>query len=67
MLQGPDGCPGAVFQVQFIQEVADVGFDGFFADHHLFGNLAVGQSPGDQLQDLPLTLGQSLQLFGQGD
>ena len=54
-----DGGLGAVRQVQFAQDVADVGLDCFLADHQLVGDLPVASAPGDQPQNIQLSFGQA--------
>ena len=57
-LPGIDGSLGAVEQVQFAQDVADVPFDRVLGDDQFFGNQAVRQTIGDQLEHIHLALGQ---------
>jgi len=56
--QGIEGGLGAAAEVQLAQDLAHVGADRRFADGELFGDLAVGPAPGDQLQHLDLALGE---------
>jgi hypothetical protein len=49
---------GAVACVEFGEEAADVGLDGADADVESLGDFPVGQSLGDQAQDVRLALSQ---------
>src|SRR5215211_994905 len=54
--------PAPVPQPELGQHPADVGLDGRLADVQLMGDLGVGPAPGDQLQHLPLPVGQAVQV-----
>ncbi len=61
MAQGVTHHLGAVVQVQLVEQMADVELDGVLAHSELLGELAVGGHALDQqLEDLPLALGQGV-------
>jgi hypothetical protein len=47
---GTDAC--------LVEDVADVGFSGRFADDQPFGDLCVGQSVTDEVKDLKLAVAE---------
>jgi hypothetical protein len=56
---------GSSVDAQFVEQAAGMGLDGVFADKEFFGDLAIAQAVGNQLEDLQLAsgnpeLGQSL-------
>ena len=55
---------GAVVQVQFGKNARDVSADRVFADVERGGDVGVAQGSCEELQDLPLSLGQSGQGWG---
>ena len=48
----------AVVHFKFIEDVGQMGFDGLFTDENFLADLLVGQSLGDQFENLHLTFGQ---------
>ena len=48
----------AVGDVELGEDVADVGFDGAFADHEPVGDGGVGESLGHEFEHAPLALGE---------
>ena len=55
---------GGVVHVELLQDVRAVRLDRDRADREQFGNLFVAVSFGDQLEDLPLALGQRVEAIG---
>ena len=58
-------CLGSAPGAQLVEQAAGMGLDGVFADKEFFGDLAIAQAVGNQLEDLQLArinaeLGQSL-------
>src|SRR5438552_18676992 len=58
-------CLGSAPGAQLVEQAAGMGLDGVFADEESFGDLAIAQAVGNQLEDLQLAsgnaeLGQSL-------
>jgi hypothetical protein len=49
MFIGVDGCLRTVFQVQFTQDIADMGLDSLLADDESLGDFPVAHSLGDEL------------------
>ena len=49
-LHGLGSAPGA----QLVEQAAGMGLDGVFADKEFFGDLAIAQAVGNQLEDLQL-------------
>src|SRR5438132_8051930 len=49
-LHGLGSAPGA----QLVEQAAGMGLDGVFADEEFFGDLAIAQAVGNQLEDLQL-------------
>ena len=45
---GEDGGLGPVGQVELIEDIADVAFDGFIADNQPLGNLGIAQAVGNE-------------------
>lgn len=56
-------CLGAIAQIELRQHLSDMGLDGLLGDEQPLGDLDVGQSAGDQFEDLALTRGQGVQRF----
>ena len=54
----------AVAQLEFLQDVRDVGLDGPLADEELVGDLGVGQAAGEKFEDLELARGSSCSAAG---
>src|ERR1700733_12907181 len=57
---------GAVAEVQFCQDAADVGLGGLFGDDEGAADLGVGQAAGDQLQHFGLPVGERAERSGAG-
>ena len=54
---GDDGL-GAVAEPELVEDVADVGLDGFLGDDEAVGDLGVGQALGDELEDFGFAWGE---------
>jgi hypothetical protein len=54
----------AVAEAELGEDARDVGFHCRFGDHQFGGDLGVGESAGDELQDFEFTPGQDRQLLG---
>jgi hypothetical protein len=65
LAEGVEGGLGAAAEVQFGEDVADVGAHGGLADGQLVGNLLVAVSLGDEAQDLDLAIGQRAVLWAE--
>ena len=55
-------CFEAVIHFELIEDIGQMSFDGFFADENLLADLLVGQSFGDEPQDLQLPFGQRFEI-----
>ena len=55
---GEDGGLGAIHQLQLAQDIADVTFHGFLTDDQPSGDFPVGESSGDEPQDLAFAFAQ---------
>jgi len=55
---GDDDCLRAVAQAEFGEDAANVRLDGRFAEYEPLGDLGVGQSTGDELEDLDFAVGE---------
>ena len=53
----------AVVHFEFVEDVGEVGFDGFFTDKNLFPDLIVGQSFRNQSENFHFSLGKRLDAF----
>ena len=60
MPKSVDGSLCAIVQLKFIENLADVRLDRFFANDQLFRNFTVILSLGDQGQYFPLALCETL-------
>jgi hypothetical protein len=63
--QGVEGGLGAVGQVQFAQDVADVGAHGALADHEAVGNFLVGQDTRISLDRVKASLAHEIVLTAE--
>src|SRR6266571_4996246 len=63
---GEDGGLGAIHQLQLAQDIADVTFHGFLTDDQPPGDFPVGESFGDEPQDLAFAFAQHRVLLSAG-
>src|SRR5881409_1641560 len=47
---------GSSSGAQLVEQAAGMGLDGVFADKEFFGDLAIAQAVGNQLEDLTMTV-----------
>jgi hypothetical protein len=55
----------AIAQVELLEDVGDVRLDGGLADVELLGDLSVGESVGDEPEDLQLARGELVEFLGR--
>ena len=58
LLPGVDRHLCAISKMQFAQDVADMSLHRVFTDDQFLGDLAVGETVGDQLEHIQFALGQ---------
>ena len=64
--KGEDRGLDAVLQIEFRQDVTDVGFYGLLADYQLAGDLTVAMAAGDEVKDSAFAPREGFERVGRG-